>query len=933
MKMINRYFIFSFLFLLWSTQLSALASDKSFNEKRAPIGSMRMKVDPYLHAKAFFAGIPVVPSIFGRLEIFERNLNGTRNRLAIGPWQKSFMPWKLSKISETKFLLNSEKTSSGASFQIRYEQIDQTAIKVSGEITAPPDSMFPFVDYEILRIPGELFKGAKIKVMPGGHESSLPVEPRPMERRSLYKGKNEVLIENSLCTIKIKDLTGRGSINIADLRNFPFARLKSFYFYNTEKMSLNGKNISFNYLIEILPSILPSSKTDIALIDQKKIGENKNFWEIFSPDPKYSVKKQGVYRLQPTDFIISNNSNKAARVLSDALKKMTGYTLTIISNKNHSDKKGIFINCSQITESGKKLTEEGYEIVVKEKEIRINGNSLRGTLYGVYSVLGLLQNDKSEWNIPCGVSRDWPDLPIRAFYTELLFPAVRDVNLFKRYIDTLSYARANTIIFYFYPAHLLDWKEKRNNGRWTPAQIKEVVTHARSMGMNVWTGMVSRFNKKTFPELNILSGSEFYDPLDDYSYNYLTSLYKEAISVTNPDLFLIGHDEIKGLSEYSKVYGKTTSELFTFSVRKLHNWLKGKGIRTALSGDMLLDNSSRTFPMDANSNNPIYNSGATHLAIDRLPKDVAIVDWHYGFMDSYQSINYFVEKGFDVYGCSWFKPRVAKKMVETVLQSKAKGIIGSDWGFWATLSPSATSIANTLYGWQKDHKFEKDNDLIAFSQAIKSRNQNKKWERQEIVDLLPVVNATHCKSKPTEKEIDSDFECDLAVCTLPKKLITMSGIEYQTLNSCISVNSNPYSKKSSKISIPLEGKKAKALAFLNTVCIETPVYRVRDLGYYIIEYSDGKKEILKIREGWNITDFKSFQGSRSNDWSFSRRPEIILGADLAWSGNSSYGIPTNLQSTLWYNPNPEKSIKSVTIVSNKDSRNWNIILLGVTILQ
>ena len=57
---------------------------------------------------------------------------------------------------------------------------------------------------------------------------------------------------------------------------------------------------------------------------------------------------------------------------------------------------------------------------------------------------------------------------------------------------------------------------------------------------------------------------------------------------------------------------------------------------------------------DANSQTRLM-SGATHNAIDRISRDVVILDWHYAEYSTpadYRSVEYFAKHGFTVVGDS-----------------------------------------------------------------------------------------------------------------------------------------------------------------------------------------------------------------------------------------------------------------------------------------
>ena len=59
----------------------------------------------------------------------------------------------------------------------------------------------------------------------------------------------------------------------------------------------------------------------------------------------------------------------------------------------------------------------------------------------------------------------------------------------------------------------------------------------------------------------------------------------------------------------------------------------------------------------------------THPAVDLIPKDVVICDWHYARAD--QTAVYFAMKGLEVVSCSWKNPDVAATQVKDMVRFRA----------------------------------------------------------------------------------------------------------------------------------------------------------------------------------------------------------------------------------------------------------------------
>ncbi len=69
-------------------------------------------------------------------------------------------------------------------------------------------------------------------------------------------------------------------------------------------------------------------------------------------------------------------------------------------------------------------------------------------------------------------------------------------------------------------------------------------------------------------------------------------------------------------------------------------------------------------------------------AIDLIPKDIVICDWHYSAQEYYPSIDLFIEKGFRVWPSGWKEEKAGLRMVEYAKNDatgKVLGYLGTSW--------------------------------------------------------------------------------------------------------------------------------------------------------------------------------------------------------------------------------------------------------------
>src|SRR5687767_15155594 len=153
-----------------------------------------------------------------------------------------------------------------------------------------------------------------------------------------------------------------------------------------------------------------------------------------------------------------------------------------------------------------------------------------------------------------------------------------------------------------------------------------------------------------------------YCPLHPDVHKIVFALVDEICDVFETDAFHAGMDEVFyiGDSKCPRCSGKDKAALFAGEVKILRDHLAQKNRQLWIWGDRLLDGRSTGLGMwEASFNN-------THTAIDMIPKDVMICDWHYERPD--KTAVYFAMKGFNVLTCPWRDPTVAVQQLEDMVE-------------------------------------------------------------------------------------------------------------------------------------------------------------------------------------------------------------------------------------------------------------------------
>ncbi len=153
-----------------------------------------------------------------------------------------------------------------------------------------------------------------------------------------------------------------------------------------------------------------------------------------------------------------------------------------------------------------------------------------------------------------------------------------------------------------------------------------------------------------------------YCPLHPDVHDVVFDIVDEIVEVFEADAFHAGMDEVFyiGHENCPRCNGHDKAELYAGEVTKIRNHLADQGVELWIWGDRLIDGKTTGIGMwEASMNN-------THRAIDLIPKDVVINDWHYE--TAYPTAAYFAMKGFRVISCPWRNPDVAVKQVEDMVR-------------------------------------------------------------------------------------------------------------------------------------------------------------------------------------------------------------------------------------------------------------------------
>jgi len=316
-------------------------------------------------------------------------------------------------------------------------------------------------------------------------------------------------------------------------------------------------------------------------------------------------------------------------------------------------------------------------------------------------------------------------LPVRGFCISAPQPV--GVTEFVKFIDEeLAPRKINTLILridynYQYESH----PELRDSVALSKEDVKKLVAVCRKnniriipqvnlLGHQSWAGKIGNLLKvyPEFDETPLVKMPEnyvwpnidrlyckSYCPLQPDVHNVVFAIVDEICDVFEADAFHAGMDEVFyiGERECPRCSGKDPAELFAGEVRTIHDHLALDGRKLWIWGDRLIDGKTTGLgEWEASYNN-------TFRAVDMIPRDVIICDWHYERPD--QTPVYFAMKGFGVVTCPWRMPENAVLQVQDMvkfrehstpeMKEKFMGMVQTVWS-------GTGQFLDSFYGRRKD---------------------------------------------------------------------------------------------------------------------------------------------------------------------------------------------------------------------------------------
>jgi len=331
-----------------------------------------------------------------------------------------------------------------------------------------------------------------------------------------------------------------------------------------------------------------------------------------------------------------------------------------------------------------------------------------------------------------------PEPPVRGFCIAAPKPA--DLDTFLEFInDVLGPAGVNTLVLrvdynYQYKSH----PELQDEDALSQKDVKRIVEachhheiaiipQVNLLGHQSWASDLGNL-LKVYPQFDetpdVKLPKEYkwpnkdslycksYCPLHPGVHKVVFDVVDEIVTAFHAKAFHAGMDEVFyiGDPDCPRCAGKSKAKLFADEVKRIDDHLAKNGTELWIWGDRLIDGKTSGIGMWEGS----FNN--TWPAVDMIPKDVVICDWHY--VKAVPTAPYFAQKGLRVVSCPWRKADVALQQLDDMKNFRQQSPSPMNQKFLGVMHTVWTPAKSFLNRWKEGEKPENGLSDIACFKAL-----------------------------------------------------------------------------------------------------------------------------------------------------------------------------------------------------------------------
>ena len=522
---------------------------------------------------------------------------------------------------------------------------------------------------------------------------------------------------------------------------------------------------------------------------------------------------------------------------------------------------------------------------------------------------------------------DYPDLKLRGWH--FVAPLRHELPFAEKLLEWFALMKFNTLVVevddrFPYERH----PDIAHPQAMTKEEWLKFLAKARKLGFEV-IPQVQTFGhfgyvleKPKYRHLSELKephprwGFYAYCPSNPETYKVVFDLFDEVIEVFKPRWFHIGHDEITfvptGVCERCKATGKTAWQLLAEDIRKLHDYLKAKGIeRVAMWCDQLEPDRTGGYA-------PFF----THFAVDLIPKEIVQFCWHYDARQTFPWLTRLKDKGFDVVACGWYHAQNVWRFAAESFDRRALGYCGTTWygvtGFANAVDLMTAVVLGTQNSWSVDNPpIDKAPHPTNIAQDLWALvGERGRWGESltefACLDLSPFVNASLTRwgneGVVQDRCVELEQTGNEIWCEgIPFRLVKVPNAPPQVV--ALSSDTTSHEVAPDLVAVPV-GSKAKAIYLLLTTTARPTrtedLYQrgrldPRKVATLLVRYADGTEERVELIFRRHLTEWNDRLGCSH--------------ARVVWQGKTEQGYLLTLCAYEWRNPKPGVPIAFIALMS------------------
>lgn len=584
------------------------------------------------------------------------------------------------------------------------------------------------------------------------------------------------------------------------------------------------------------------------------------------------------------------------------------------------------------------MAPDAYTVTVNADGVKITSSTRLGLLYGVERLMEL----SSEDGVLCCTISDTPYKPMRGFHFGL--PPREEIPFMKRLLRTILIPGHYNQLFMEFAGGMrfdshpeiseawLDGNIRGENGELPPfphgsmnsggrllekEEVRDFCEYAKELGFELIPEVQSfghvQYITFAHPDIGERDDSveetkedtrladqppskvfaHSYCPSNPKSLAIIFDLIDEIVDVVRPPRFVhMGHDEIYEIGLCPKCKGTPHDVLYERHIKALHEHLAKKGLRMMIWADML---------------QPTEKRYSTCTAIDRLPKDIVLLDFIWYFHFELDMEDHLLPSGYEVLMGNLYSshyPRYESRAAK-------ERMIGGQVSTWCRMDEYTLSKKGKLY------------DLLYTAEMLWSPSYREN-AREAYADIL-------AKRIPALRDRIHGEKRQIARAYAPIALPEGEGkVACSIADVCSEASLTPR-RLSTPLSVPV-GCRADALCFRHATLFDEMREAWKNLvriGCYTVRYADGTECPIDVEFGYNIYSCRRRWSAPQTDKYYRHQGYMATWCvDPALQSADEDGRSVTVLAWEWVNPHPDKEIVSVECEELPTSA-AGIILAGV----